>query len=890
MKEMEPLLSIFEDVQQSKRSFSTNIKKTIQFFEESDKEGLKKKLSFFLHNIVDAILVYSKKNNVFINRLLQFLASVLLNITDEESQTYLIQNILYRLKSLHSNVRLKICDIFYYFFQEALKNNTGLRYNILKIITDNFLIRSRDKIVSVRLGAVKVLLQIQEAYDPQDFTNQNQDSEIIKSSGMEVLDELCHMIETEESVNIRLHIVKNIILCEASKNFLIRRIKDVKKEIRIATVERLKNETDIRQFKKNIRTEIVKTCLNDRDSQVRKEGEKLIFAWLKLLQNDILKFLSYFNMNEYEETVILVASVIAERVLSDETEEYESIKFLSPQWDNIPVYAKKRGEAIPSPYTVLNNVDLLWAYVRCVYMEKFTGKFLLLQFLSQILPEPSEFIKILKSNYDPNFDQNLKYMFKLVPFIGLKYENPLGIEELIETCLQVLWDGDVDYDLIEAGLFSCWKVKPLISSGNTILKLPMLVILINFIQKNNKNSNGDLFYDEATSVTLANYTPYLDLSAINLTSSLSNLTDNSMKLLSIIQWVLQNNLPYHPKQFEGSLDLVLKCLQQPNSETRVRAITVLSMFCILDENIRLKYFLLLKQVAIRDFEDILVRHQAIQGLLDVCLIAGDVIPVEEKNEINRFLSRIITQDSDESNSIDEEFKLLIMEGTIKLIFSGFTEDTLIVSKLLHFFFINNTEKNSSSSGSLFNNNELHIHQLLSVFFQAFLVFDNEFNKSQDETNKSNSIYKSCFETVRQSISLFVTEFTISVRDEIHSPNLLSKAIESLLGICEIVLVNAKLIIDEKEKTNKRKRDDNNNEDETKTEERIIYNSMMNSFNLLRETIFACICGELLKINDDKVDRIICKEYIRILNSLEIADWIENSDVSIKFVIINTIIL
>lgn len=55
--------------------------------------------------------------------------------------------------------------------------------------------------------------------------------------------------------------------------------------------------------------------------------------------------------------------------------------------------------------------------------------------------------------------------------------------------------------------------------------------------------------------------------------------------------------------------------------------------------------------------------------------------------------------------------------------------------------------------------------------------------------------------------------------------------------------------------------------------------MSTSFAYLKETAAACICRELLKLGTDKVDKKICKEFIKVLGSLSV-EWVTKGEVAV----------
>lgn len=55
--------------------------------------------------------------------------------------------------------------------------------------------------------------------------------------------------------------------------------------------------------------------------------------------------------------------------------------------------------------------------------------------------------------------------------------------------------------------------------------------------------------------------------------------------------------------------------------------------------------------------------------------------------------------------------------------------------------------------------------------------------------------------------------------------------------------------------------------------------MKGSFSYLKETAAACICRELLKLGSDKIDKKICKEFVKVLGSLSV-QWVTPNEVDV----------
>jgi hypothetical protein len=57
----------------------------------------------------------------------------------------------------------------------------------------------------------------------------------------------------------------------------------------------------------------------------------------------------------------------------------------------------------------------------------------------------------------------------------------------------------------------------------------------------------------------------------------------------------------------------------------------------------------------------------------------------------------------------------------------------------------------------------------------------------------------------------------------------------------------------------------------------LFHKIESAFAYLKETAVACLCGELLKLGIDKIDKKLCKELIRNIGLLG-WDWLRQSQV------------
>jgi hypothetical protein len=691
---MENLLTIFEDIQRSKRSHKTHAKKINSMVESNNKSSSSKNksptnpvLTTLLNGILDQTLLFPK-SNPNIARILDFF-STLAAAAGETLQSKLLDHLYQRLKCTNKTVRQRACQILEGFMSVLSQEQLELDQDTIEQFIENVLQRLQDRIPTIRIAAVEALRHL------QDVTNEK----------CEIIEQFLFMIENDEVSSVRNVVTKNIALCDQTKPAIVQRIRDVESEVRISALNRFiegaGTGTDIRQFSKELRLEIVTAGLNDRDAKVREATEKLLMRWLSLLQNDVSKLFSYLAPAENEDIVNLVAASLADKVFakskSGDLHDLTVLEQLTPNWH--------------ANLSTIPATDLLWVYVKCKYCSLFQSKFEAEKFSERVLPEAGRFCQLLSIPYDEKNHLHFKYLLLLAPFVS-KTTDIDGTKQLLSRLIEMILDPSGECDLIEQLLLAFWTIS--IKDNKSSAEDGTVKKLMGFVKELIEDEQGN-----SNAFSLRKYRAAL-----------------------IVKWIFQNN-HYRKHLMEDGVKFILSSLQQPHVDLRAVAFTSLSVLCIVDADVRKTYQVLIKNIAVKEIEDISVRVQAVQGLIDLCLVAGEdqeSFTPEDRMEIDSLITKLM-------NSEHAELKAIAMEGSVKLLFSGFSTDPHMVSKLLKFFFIGDDHPvdDDYEEGTC---NGRRMHQILSVFLQTFLA--NE---------------QSCLEVVRLSISLFISEFTTSIRDE-----------------------------------------------------------------------------------------------------------------------------
>lgn len=693
----EDMINLFEEVQISKRSHKSLVKKlNNSYLKQFDIKTNPKPMNILLNCVLDQTLLHVK-NNSNIQRLIAFFGLAITSF-DDQVKAICFQHLFKRLKSTLKHVRQRVCQLIEEFLRSLSELGIEIDCNLLSELSLNLLTRLRDKVPTVRAAAVNALIHLQDPNDKNDS----------------VIGGLLELLRIESAVTVRNAVVKVISLCEITKDVLVHRLRDVSADVRVSVLNRFLEDSDIRQFSRASRIDIVQTTLFDRQPSVRSIGEKLLLNWLKLLNQDVHKFLTCFGPLENEKTALLVAAWLAEKTSTDKSDDFDDVRQSSSSWN--------------ATLSDIAPAEIIWTVVRCQYAEQFMSKFVAVQLFHRILPPLEFFLTTFRDSQTITaldrsriFQFNLKYLIQLIPFFSLaqhQSDDNEGTVRILEDLENFIFkNSKIPFDVYQILLDELWKI------GYVKKSKFMQNIIIQFRQQMALDSSDE---EERNNI--------------------------SCRILLIVKSILQHQSCYQRTEMMEFFAFVLNCLQQPVASLRAFATSCLSIYSIFDVNVRKQYLPVIKQVAVGEFEDELVQIEALKGLVDVCLVAEiEEFSNQDRVEIDATLLRQM-QRNDENAYDDLSF--LAMESVVKLVFHGFSKDPALVTKLLHFFFVEGSDAKFTST-SFSSTDLIRMNQLLSIFLHSFLV--------NEET---------CFEIVRQSLPLFISGCVLAMKDERMEANAL----------------------------------------------------------------------------------------------------------------------
>jgi hypothetical protein len=715
------ILSLFEEVQASKRSHKSLVKKFNGILNQSVNDG--SILDVILRCILDQTLIHPKLSATS-QRILDFFALSLVIMSNDDVRVAIFSHLANRLRSTLKHVRQRVCFIIDSYLVTVYNDEVEVNCDLLAEITGYLLKRLHDKAPAVRVAAVNALANLQDPNDIED----------------PVMAALLFAFQHDNSSSVRAAAGKVLVFAESTKTHFVTRLRDTSSDVRLSVLRRLCEEGDLRLFSRQLRCEVAQNILCERDAKVKAVGEKALLHWFGLLDHELTRFLSCFALPDNDRPLALVASWLVEKVMqessSNEEGQFTALRSSQVAW-------KANGNEI-------NAFELLWLQLRASYHLRFSNRFSFLQFVGNMFPSPTSFSLLLRAP-GTSFSQQ-RLLLKLLPFFACHPQaEPDFMQNEVSFFVQ---DKDIPEDSIPLALSSLWQLMHMPQETNAASKI---------------NSTTHTYLVRT----------FQTLKTLSEESSDPEIVERyRLRALLVMQSLLEHHQPTLSssistasitEEIENFLSFVLSCLQQPLATLRASALSCLALLCCHLPTIRGKYRAVVQQVATGRFEDSVVQLAALEGIVDIATVAGDDFSAEERFEIDRALivlmqNSSISADSGENalNYMNDE-ALLAIEASLKLVFRGFSRDPQLLASLLRFFFIEPLADAAAGVVSV-DNNRSKMEQLVSVFLHSFLACQQE----------------SCLQLVRDSLSLFISDAVIAIRDEIIPHDSLGKVIRAQL--------------------------------------------------------------------------------------------------------------
>ena len=429
---METVIEIFNDIQKSEKAHKVGLKR-LQSLMKANKDV---ELTSILSSCLDKVLVFPK-NHANVERTIKFL-SIFIASLDETSMQVVTDHICSRLSSLNKLVRQRACQLLAGALEEICSNDCEISCDLLENLSEQIVVRLKDKIPAVRVWAIKAISRLQNPEDVEDKAT----SEVIR------------LMNSDNSTPVRLAAVEHVSICDHSLGHLLSRLKDIKPEVRVAAFARVK-EIPIAQLSIEARSDVIKTGLADREDKVRTEAKSLVMKWLASLNDSVSALLRQLNPIEWEEEAQLLAAFVMEELMSQDAH----------LGGNLRGSVKESFSKWNSGMKSITPTEILWVYTRCSYSKSFCSELIAADICEAILPDAIVLCNLiaeikddsttLSSSSSSKREFVAKYLIKTSALVDRA--DVSGVTKLLETFKTLLADVNTPYDLIEP-ILNSYKV------------------------------------------------------------------------------------------------------------------------------------------------------------------------------------------------------------------------------------------------------------------------------------------------------------------------------------------------------------------------------------------------------------------------------------------------
>ncbi|XP_030047085.1 LOW QUALITY PROTEIN: condensin complex subunit 3 [Microcaecilia unicolor] len=328
----------------------------------------------FVHFLKYPMVVY--KRELAVERVMDFVTRFITSFyqpesedgTEEEDDENSPVNYLFNflLKSHNANsqaVRFRVCQLINKLLG-SLPENAQIDDDLFDKIHDTMLIRLKDKVPNVRIQSVLALARLQ---DPQD-------------ENCPVTNAYLLLLENDSNPEVRRAVLSCIAPSAKTLPQIVGRTMDIKDVVRKLAYQVLSEKIHMRALSIAQRVQLLQQGLNDRSDAVKEVMQKkLLQAWLRFCDGDVLELLHRLDVENCSEVAISALNVMF--ALSPINELVQNCKNLDD------------SKLIPVENLTPENV-LYWKSL-CEYLKSKgeEGE----TALEQILPEPAVYAEYLLS-------------------------------------------------------------------------------------------------------------------------------------------------------------------------------------------------------------------------------------------------------------------------------------------------------------------------------------------------------------------------------------------------------------------------------------------------------------------------------------------------------------
>lgn len=710
----ETVLHIFEEAQRSAATHKGGVRALSALLQKQDDAGLEGVMTVILRNCLDQCLVCTKKE-ASVDRVIKFF-SEFLGFKDHGAKKGEaifragMEHLLARSMAADKTVRYRSCQVIASVIS-AMDGDVLIDEEVWEAMLTTLTPRLRDKAPNVRMWAVKAVARLQS------------------EETVALTDELARLMGSDASTAVRVAACDHILVSKKNVHLLAARVRDVKPEVRVASLEHLRKDVDPRHMTVEMRCMIVTHGLNDRDAGGKTAAQELVLKWCGMLDHNIPKLLQLFNLGANEPTAELLGRAIIEINASGAAKNLTipaalktAIEETCPRW--------------PAGVAALTPAEIYWSFLRCDYARTHSNLATAQNVAEALIPDTVVLCSLLqeahaKASLRDNTPLQLccRYLLKLTGF--LDRADVSGGRSLVDICETMLIDVLFPEGLV-GDVLDAW-CKGLGTSGQSSDEA-IIEAITNLSEK--FGSMEGLELDEASLEILA-----------------------ATRGLQLVEWATRRGICTQRPE-GGTLPFIvqnfgpfcLDSLQSTSPDMRRLAVQCLGLMGVSSPEACDAHRDILQQVAATELEEEEIRIEAMKALVDMAVVHTS------KFLDQPILVNLLLRMSEGSAAL----KLLAAECSAKLLFAGtLTEPRLFAACIRLFFLPDQADEDPQACA--------RAQQLLAVFFQSFFMA----GKGRERV-------------AWESISDIVSDVALLVRSDQAPSSVLGLIMNHLLSMCENV--------------------------------------------------------------------------------------------------------
>lgn len=393
-----------------------------------------------LRTCLDQCLVSAKKE-ASVDRVIKFFCEFLAfkeHVNGDQIFRQGMEHLLARSMATDKTVRYRACQVIAGSIT-AMDGDAELDEELLDAMISTLSPRLRDKFPNVRMWAVKALARLQDPENPN----------------CPLTKELMRLMSSDSAAAVRVAATDHILVTKAILPHLVSRVRDIKPEVRIAALEHIAKDVDVRHLSVDQRCTIVQYGLNDRDAACKRACDSLVLKWCALLDFNVPKLLSLLNLAMNENVVELLAKAICEisangatRGLAVSSNLRTAVNETCPAWG---------GGA-----SALTPAEVLWAHLRCEYAFKHSSPGVAQEVAEALIPDTVVLCSLLRDAHakvalreNGVLQLTVRYLLRVTSF--LEQADKTGGQDLVAVSEKMLIDVHFPERLVDVVL-DAWAI------------------------------------------------------------------------------------------------------------------------------------------------------------------------------------------------------------------------------------------------------------------------------------------------------------------------------------------------------------------------------------------------------------------------------------------------